>query len=252
MTSNKIADWTIVQIGLSLSPEGWTEDNILKQKPGATGYIIGYSDSHGLCYKVRHRVDGSTAYYNPEDLTIIKSPRTNSFSYEEMCPDCRDNRATEDIYSKCICGPPEKYICLICDDWLKDINSINCCEKCIEKLIELELPHFYLYATKYKRLIKFIIEKSVERQAKEQSKKDMAEFFRKKEEQTREYYNDKEVKAILEKIYEQREEILTAFVAKYNCQPDECVQVIQHTYDKEKYWIKLTVDKEDSSENTPK
>jgi len=31
------------------------------------------------------------------------------------------------------------------------------------------------------------------------------------------------------KIIEQREEILSAFIAKYGCQPDEIVQVEQHT-----------------------
>ena len=31
------------------------------------------------------------------------------YSYEKMCPDCRDGRAPDDIYSYCVCPPkPEK------------------------------------------------------------------------------------------------------------------------------------------------
>lgn len=73
----------------------------------------------------------------------------------------------------------------------------------------------------------------------------MAKFFRQTEETLEE--NNPLVACkqsfddILKKIYEQREEILTAFVAKYNCQPDECVQVVQHVHDGEKYWIELKI-----------
>lgn len=34
------------------------------------------------------------------------------------------------------------------------------------------------------------------------------------------------IKAITEKIFSQREEVLQAFIAKYGCEPDECEQVI--------------------------
>jgi hypothetical protein len=30
------------------------------------------------------------------------------FPYEKMCPDCRDNRQPQDIYSRCVCPPDEK------------------------------------------------------------------------------------------------------------------------------------------------
>ena len=30
------------------------------------------------------------------------------FPYEKMCPDCRDGRHPTDIYSYCVCPPPEK------------------------------------------------------------------------------------------------------------------------------------------------
>lgn len=34
------------------------------------------------------------------------------------------------------------------------------------------------------------------------------------------------VKVLLDQIFSQREEIMTAFIAKYGCEPDECEQVI--------------------------
>jgi hypothetical protein len=37
--------------------------------------------------------------------------------------------------------------------------------------------------------------------------------------------------SILKSILEQREEILTAFIAKYGCQPDEAEQITQHDKD---------------------
>lgn len=50
-----------------------------------------------------------------------------------------------------------------------------------------------------------------------------------------------DIKDLLQKIYEQREEILTAFIAKYGCGPDECEQVVQLSPDGEKYWVRLRV-----------
>jgi hypothetical protein len=47
------------------------------------------------------------------------------------------------------------------------------------------------------------------------------------------------VPELLHRISEQREEILTAFVAKYGCGPDECEQVVQRSPDGEKYWVRL-------------
>lgn len=29
------------------------------------------------------------------------------FSYEEMCPDCRDDREHGDVYSRCVCPPKD-------------------------------------------------------------------------------------------------------------------------------------------------
>jgi hypothetical protein len=49
------------------------------------------------------------------------------------------------------------------------------------------------------------------------------------------------VPELLRQIYEQREEILEAFIAKYGCEPDECEQVVQRSPDGEKYWVRLRV-----------
>lgn len=37
---------------------------------GKVGKIIGYSNSHGICYDVKH-YDGTVASYEPEELTLI-------------------------------------------------------------------------------------------------------------------------------------------------------------------------------------
>ena len=39
--------------------------------PNVTGVIRNYSDSHGLCFSVKHEDDGTTAGYDPDELTII-------------------------------------------------------------------------------------------------------------------------------------------------------------------------------------
>lgn len=38
---------------------------------GKKGIIINYSNSHGICYKVKH-ADGTQAFYEPEELELIK------------------------------------------------------------------------------------------------------------------------------------------------------------------------------------
>jgi len=44
------------------------------------------------------------------------------------------------------------------------------------------------------------------------------------------------IKKTLEKIYAQREEILTAFIAKYGCDPDHVVQIEEYVYDGSTSW----------------
>jgi hypothetical protein len=37
---------------------------------GVVGTIVDYSDSHGLCYKVKHD-NGTESWYNPEELEEV-------------------------------------------------------------------------------------------------------------------------------------------------------------------------------------
>jgi hypothetical protein len=39
------------------------------RRGGDDGFVIGHSDSHGLCYHVIHP-DNTTAWYNPEELVV--------------------------------------------------------------------------------------------------------------------------------------------------------------------------------------
>ena len=32
------------------------------------------------------------------------------YPYDKMCPDCRDDRAPNDIYSKCVCPPVDRIL----------------------------------------------------------------------------------------------------------------------------------------------
>lgn len=47
--------------------DDWTEEALADRKWGVKGTIIDRSDSHGLCYCVKHE-DGSTAWYEPAEL----------------------------------------------------------------------------------------------------------------------------------------------------------------------------------------
>lgn len=41
------------------------------RKAGVYGYIVGHSNSHGLCFGVMHNDDGEVAWYNPDELTEL-------------------------------------------------------------------------------------------------------------------------------------------------------------------------------------
>jgi len=53
-------------------------------------------------------------------------------------------------------------------------------------------------------------------------------------------------KKIAEKIHEQREEILEAFIAKYGCEPQDLVQIIQQTEGGIKVFVRVRTDDEKS------
>lgn len=45
----------------------WQPEARLKCRWGMEGIVVDRSDSHGLCYRVRH-ADGSDAWYNPDEI----------------------------------------------------------------------------------------------------------------------------------------------------------------------------------------
>lgn len=49
----------------------------------------------------------------------------------------------------------------------------------------------------------------------------------------------KQSNKLIQKILAQREEILTAFVAKYGCGPEEAVQVQRQTDDGMRWWVEM-------------
>lgn len=60
---------------ITLNPAGpsdWVQTLKQSRKWGVVGTIVDYSDSHGLCYKVRHD-SGTESWYNPEELEEINS-----------------------------------------------------------------------------------------------------------------------------------------------------------------------------------
>ena len=66
-----ITNGTHVKTIRILSGTDFTVPN--NRRPNAEGYVCGYSDSHGLCYKVIHVADELPAWYNPEELVPCRS-----------------------------------------------------------------------------------------------------------------------------------------------------------------------------------
>lgn len=50
--------------------EDWSDPDNRGCQWGVLGRIIHYSNSHGLCFRVRHN-DGSIAWYDPEELELL-------------------------------------------------------------------------------------------------------------------------------------------------------------------------------------
>lgn len=48
----------------------WTDEGWRERKWNVQGTVVSHSDSHGLCYKVRHE-DGTGGYYDPSELEIM-------------------------------------------------------------------------------------------------------------------------------------------------------------------------------------
>ncbi len=54
---------------------------------------------------------------------------------------------------------------------------------------------------------------------------------------------------LLTRIHSQREEILTAFIAKYGCEPEECEQVVICSHDSTiKWFVRKRPSKEDEKD----
>lgn len=49
----------------------WVPEALASRKWGVTGEVVKHSDSHGLCYGVRHD-DGSAGWYEPRELEILE------------------------------------------------------------------------------------------------------------------------------------------------------------------------------------
>jgi hypothetical protein len=50
---------------------GWLDPDNRGCRWGVSGTIIDYSNSHGLCFRVRHFLGGDTAWYDPEELELL-------------------------------------------------------------------------------------------------------------------------------------------------------------------------------------
>ena len=50
----------------------WTEEALASRQWGVTGKVVGFHDSHGLTYEVRHR-DKSIGHYEPRELYHLES-----------------------------------------------------------------------------------------------------------------------------------------------------------------------------------
>lgn len=64
-----------VQVVSSLEQRDYTVEGHQQRRPGATGVVIGHSDSHGLCWQVRHD-DGTVGFYDSDELEDEKPPPT--------------------------------------------------------------------------------------------------------------------------------------------------------------------------------
>ena len=54
----------------------YTEEGRRKRRADAEGVVTDFSDSHGLCYEVKHP-GGERAWYDPEELSYADPPHRN-------------------------------------------------------------------------------------------------------------------------------------------------------------------------------
>lgn len=55
----------------STESKDWTESAKRNRKSGATGVVVAYHDSHGLCYDVKHDEDKLVGCYDPWEIEVL-------------------------------------------------------------------------------------------------------------------------------------------------------------------------------------
>lgn len=145
------------------------------RREDAVGVVLGFSDSHGLCYEVRH-LDGTQSWYNHEELTplgpaefhrrrvawlgeriVAGRQATEEIKAEtgrEHSPDCRLNgdllgqklRAAEGTPTWCTCGLDEAKAVVGFEPSWETWERVN------DTVDRLEVPGGWIYRTRlYKR-----------------------------------------------------------------------------------------------------
>jgi len=61
---------TTSDLSLGNIEAGYTEETKLKRIPNKIGFVVGYHDSHGLCYDVQHE-DKSVGTYEPYEVIVL-------------------------------------------------------------------------------------------------------------------------------------------------------------------------------------
>jgi hypothetical protein len=63
----------IVITNSALEPRDFLPECQAERKTSTIGIITGLSHGHGICFKVQHK--HSTAYYDPDELTLVLRPK---------------------------------------------------------------------------------------------------------------------------------------------------------------------------------
>jgi hypothetical protein len=53
-----------------IESKDWAAEALECRRWGVVGKIVGYSDSHGLCYRVEH-ADGTDGWYESRELVLL-------------------------------------------------------------------------------------------------------------------------------------------------------------------------------------
>lgn len=61
----------VLTVETNCTSDDWTAPALEKRKFNVAGKIVGYHDSHGIIYEVRH-TDGSVGCYDPWELDTIR------------------------------------------------------------------------------------------------------------------------------------------------------------------------------------